>query len=105
MGDPPFPRGSALNLSHRQVSPTIYALAVSNTFKAIRSGIKAGVNAMKSPQPRHFQAAGKTIVCSHCGYDGFVRAGLAGITMAGYGVKCCRCDHIEYFGAQPTDLD
>jgi hypothetical protein len=74
-----------------------------NTIKAIRRGIKAGVNAMHS-QARRFQAGGKTVVCSHCGNDTFESVGLGGISFAGSGIACSRCTHIEYFTTTPYDL-
>ena len=80
----------------------LYARVMGKTIKAIRRGIKAAFNAARSHK---YEAAGKTIVCSHCGHDEFERAGLAGMTHAGYGVKCCHCSHIEYFGKQPAELD
>jgi hypothetical protein len=75
---------------------------MNKTLKAVRRGIKAAFN----PPPSHkFQAAGKIIACSHCGSEGFEWAGVAGISYAGYGVKCCRCSHVEYFGKRPKEQD
>ena len=72
------------------------------TLNAVRRGIKA---AMHAPPSYKFQAAGKTILCSHCGSDAFNWVGVAGISYAGYGVKCSRCTHIEYFGERPKQMD
>ena len=67
-------------------------------IKAIRRGFAA---AQEAPPAQHFKAADKIIVCSHCGSDGFAKAGLFGLTYAGYGLRCCRCSHLEYFGKNP----
>ena len=75
---------------------------MNKTLNAVRRGIKA---AMAPPPGHKYQAAGKTIVCPHCGSDVFAWAGLGGISHAGYGVKCCRCTHIEYFGDRPKEQD
>jgi hypothetical protein len=75
---------------------------MSKTLNAVRRGIKAALNA---PPSHQYQAAGKTIVCSHCGSDAFERVGVAGISYAGHGVQCCRCSHIEYFGKRPQEVD
>ena len=77
---------------------------MNNTIEAIRRGIEAGVNAMQNPQPHHFQAAGKSIVCSHCGHDSFDLVGVAGMSLAGHGIKCAKCTHIEYFGSEPSPV-
>jgi hypothetical protein len=78
---------------------------VSNTIKALRRGIKAGVDAMHDPAPHHFQAAGKTVVCSHCGSDSFTSLGVVGLSLAGFGLKCSKCTRLEYFASQPTQID
>jgi hypothetical protein len=78
---------------------------MSNTIKAIRRGIKAGVNSMQHPQHGHFQAGGKTIVCSHCGNDSFDYIGVAGISIAGYGIACSKCTHVQYFTSAPSKIE
>jgi hypothetical protein len=78
---------------------------MSNTIKAIRRGIKAGVNSMQNPQPNHFQAGGKAIVCSHCGNDSFDYIGVAGISIAGYGIACSKCTLVEYFTSAPSRIE
>jgi hypothetical protein len=78
---------------------------VSNTIKALRRGIKAGVDAVQHPAPHHFQAAGKTIVCSHCGSDSFASFGVVGLSLAGFGLQCSKCTRLEYFASQPTQID
>jgi hypothetical protein len=78
---------------------------MSNTIKALRRGIKAGVNAMQNPKHDRFQAAGKTIVCSHCGNDSFDFIGLSGFSFAGYGIECAKCTHVEYFTSSPAKID
>lgn len=85
-------------------APTPYALAMSNTTKAIGRGIKPGINAMQNPLHDHFQAGGKTIVCSHCGSDSFDYIGVAGISIAGYGIGCSKCSHFEHFTSAPSRI-
>ena len=75
-----------------------------NTIKAIRRGIKATVAAVQHPTAHQFQAGGKTIVCSHCGHDGFDLVGVAGISIAGYGIECSKCTHIQYFRKKPRQF-
>ena len=75
-----------------------------NTIKAIRRGIKAGVNAIQNPKHHQFQAGGKTVACSQCGNDTFDVVGVTGRTFAGYGIECSQCTHIEYFSEQPSKL-
>jgi hypothetical protein len=59
---------------------------------------------MHNPQLHRYQAAGKTIICSHCGNDSFDLVGVAGISFAGHGIKCSKCTHIEYFGTEPSPI-
>ena len=75
-----------------------------NTIKAIRRGLKAGVEAVQNPHPNQFKAGGKTIVCSHCGNDAFDLVGVAGISIAGYGIVCSKCTHILYFKNKPRQI-
>jgi hypothetical protein len=75
-----------------------------NTIKALRRGIKAGVDAVQHPRAHQFQAAGKTVVCPHCGNDAFDLVGVAGISIAGYGIVCSKCTHILYFTKKPRQL-
>ncbi len=74
------------------------------SIKAIRSGIKAGVAAVKHPS-LHFTAAGKRIRCPHCGNDTFGRVGIGGLGVAGHGIACSKCSHIEYFLDSPAAED
>ena len=78
---------------------------MSNTLKTLRRGVEAGVDATQSSAPHRFQAAGKTIVCSHCGGDLFASFGVVGLALAGYGLQCSKCTRLEYFASQPTQLD
>jgi hypothetical protein len=87
-------------LSRPSCSVTLFP--VNKTINAVRRGFKA---ALHPPPGYKYEAAGKTIVCSHCGTDLFNWVGVAGISCAGYGVMCCRCTHIEYFGTRPKQLD
>jgi len=75
-----------------------------STIKAIRRGIKAGVNAVQNPRAHQFQAGPKTVVCPHCGNDRFDLVGVAGISIAGYGIECSECTHILYFRKKPRQL-
>jgi len=77
---------------------------VSNTIKALRRGIKAGVDAMQDSVPHHFEAAGKTIVCPHCGSDSFASFGVVGLSLAGFGIQCSKCTRIEYFASPPSQI-
>ena len=77
---------------------------MSKTIKAIGRGIKAGVSAMHNHQHDHFQAGGKTIVCSHCGNDSFDYIGVAGVSIAGYAIACSKCTHVEYFTSAPSRI-
>ncbi len=74
---------------------------MNRTLSAVRKGIKA---ALHPPTSFRYEAGGKIVVCSHCGSDAFDWVGVAGISYAGYGVKCVRCTHIEYFGKRPRQL-
>jgi hypothetical protein len=75
---------------------------MNKTLNAVRRGIKA---AMKPPRSHRYEAAGKTIVCSHCGHDLFELVGVAGLTAAGYGIYCACCSHAEYFVNRPKEQD
>jgi hypothetical protein len=77
---------------------------VSNTIKALRRGIQAGMDAMQDSALHRFEAAGKTIVCSHCGSDSFASVGVVGLSLAGYGIQCSKCTRIEYFASQPSQI-
>ncbi len=73
------------------------------TIKAIKRGIKAAV---EHPQPRKFQAAGKTVVCSHCGGRDWVPYSLGkwvaeGLLYQPYGLECSACGHIQFFAKEP----
>jgi hypothetical protein len=76
-----------------------------NTIRAIRRGIKAGVDAVQNPHGYSFEAAGKTIVCPHCDTKSFNWVGVAGISVAGYGLECSHCTHLLYFARRPKQLD
>jgi len=78
---------------------------MSHTLKTLRRGDEAGVDATQSSAPHRFQAAGKTIVCSHCGSDLFASFGVVGLSLAGYGLQCSKCTRLEYFASQPTQLE
>jgi hypothetical protein len=79
--------------------------SMSNALKTLRRADEAGVDAMQSSAPHRFQAAGKTIVCSHCGSDLFASFGVVGLSLAGYGLQCSKCTRLEYFASQPTQLE
>ena len=79
--------------------------SISNTLETLRRGVEAGVDATQSSAPDRFQAAGKTIVCCHCGSDLFASFGVVGLSLAGYGLQCSKCTRLEYFASQPTQLD
>ena len=77
---------------------------MSNTINALRRGMKAGVAAMQDSVPHRFEAAGKTIVCPHCGSDSFASFGVVGLSLAGFGLQCSKCTRIEYFASQPSQI-
>ena len=72
------------------------------TLNAGRRGIEA---AMNTPCFQKYEAAGKTIACSHCGSVLFEPVGIAGFSAAGYGIACSRCTHAQYFLKRPIALD
>lgn len=94
---------------------------MSNTSKIrIGRGLKAAVKALmtKPVEPVHFAAAGRQIVCAHCGgaeFDG--RDGILlntrGATFvnldwlnAGVSVLTCRqCGRIEWFARPPQPIE
>jgi hypothetical protein len=77
---------------------------VGNTIRAIRRGIKAGAKAVQESDPPKFESGGKTIICSHCGSDHLYMVGVAGISVAGYGIECSKCTHIQYFRKKPHQV-
>ena len=79
-------------------------LSMGNTIKALRRGIKAGVESMAHPTHSRFEAGGKRVVCSHCGNTTFDWVGVLGISHAGYGIQCSNCTHLEYLGNRPREV-
>ena len=80
---------------------------MNKTIKAIRRGVKA---ALAGPGPQSFQAGGKTIVCSHCGGEGFVPYDLAkyatqALLREQYGLECSGCGHLELFTKKPVEIE
>jgi hypothetical protein len=73
-----------------------------NTLDAITRGVKAGVAAVKEATPHRFEAAGKAVVCAHCGNDTFNEVGVLGVSFGGYGISCTKCTRIEYFLKAPS---
>ena len=76
---------------------------MNKTIKAIERGVKA---ALAGPGPQGFQAGGKTIVCSHCGGEGFVPFDLdkwaaQGMLREQHGLECFACGHLELFTKKP----
>jgi hypothetical protein len=75
---------------------------MNKTVIAVRRAVKEGLKVAAGAQtPHKYQAGAKVIVCSHCGADGFQPYGPFGATFGGYGLECCNCAHIEYFGRKP----
>ena len=58
---------------------------------------------MEPDYPEKAQAAGKKVMCSHCGSDIFTRSGISGF--AGVGLVCVKCSHIEYFVKSPASIE
>ncbi len=78
---------------------------MNKTLKALERGLKAGVKAAREPiLPPKYEAAGKRVVCSHCGADTFESPeGLIG-TFSGWTLQCSQCGHLECFGKEPREI-
>jgi hypothetical protein len=83
-----------------------------NIITAIQRGVKAAreTPARETPEPQKFQAAGKTISCSHCGKQGFVRYELEKTVARGllhelWGLQCSKCGHLEFFAQWPAEIE
>ena len=77
------------------------------TIKAISRGVEA---ALAKPSPRRYEAAGKVIVCSHCGGNMFLPYHLSKFMWEGflheqYGLECAACSHLELFAKEPTEIE
>ena len=63
---------------------------------------KLALTPCRIPLRTTLKAAGKTIVCPHCGSDSFASFGVVGLSLAGFGIQCSKCTRLEYFASQPT---
>ncbi len=69
----------------------------------IKTAITRSIRAAKSAMgPQRYQAAGKAIVCSHCGGDRFRMPGMP--TLVGYVLDCSRCKQRLLFAEKPERL-
>jgi hypothetical protein len=77
---------------------------MNKTLKALQRGIKAGVMAASEPPPapQKYEAAGKRILCSHCGADDFESPPGLVVVFSKYVLQCSQCGHLECFGKQPV---
>jgi hypothetical protein len=66
---------------------------------ALNRGIRAAKSAMGA---QRYQAAGKPIVCSHCGGDRFTTPGWPGLV--GYVLDCEHCKQRLLFAEKPVWL-
>lgn len=79
---------------------------MNKTITAIQRGVKLVVSQIT--HPCQFVAAGRPVVCSHCGSNGFQwhGSGMAGSRfkpfVGGYALECCRCSHLEHFAKKPV---
>jgi len=69
----------------------------------IKTALSRSIRAAKSAMsPQRYQAAGKAIVCSHCGGDRFSTPGMP--TLVGYILDCSRCKQRLLFAEKPACL-
>jgi hypothetical protein len=93
-----------------KVSATFQHYTIMNkTLNAVKRGVKAAVT--ETFRPRQFEAGGKSVVCSHCGNEGFRwhGHGLAGTRFkpfaGGFVLECCQCSHLEHFSKKPAEIE
>jgi hypothetical protein len=77
------------------------------TIKAIRRGVEA---ALAKPSPRKYEAAGKVIVCSHCGGKKFspyhlTKSATDGMLHDQHALECAACSHLELFAKEPAEIE
>lgn len=73
---------------------------MSKTKTALSRAFRAAKSAMG---PQRYQAAGKTIVCTHCGGDRFATPGLP--SLVGYVLDCSHCKHRLLFSGKPERIE
>jgi DNA-directed RNA polymerase subunit RPC12/RpoP len=78
---------------------SIACLLMSNVKTPLARGIRAAKSAMG---PQKYQAAGKSIACSHCGGDRFTTPNMP--TILGYIFDCAHCKQRLLFAEKPEWL-
>jgi DNA-directed RNA polymerase subunit RPC12/RpoP len=69
----------------------------------MKSALGRGIRAARaSIGPQRYAAAGKAIVCSHCGGDRFTGPGVP--TLVGYILDCAHCKQRLLFAQKPEWL-
>jgi hypothetical protein len=69
----------------------------------LKTALDRGIRAAKSAMgPQRYQAAGKLIVCSHCGGERFTTPGMP--TLVGYILDCSDCKQRLLFAGKPEWL-
>jgi hypothetical protein len=83
-------------------------------FRAVKAGVEGVKEAMG---PGRYTAAGRPVVCSHCGGEEFdarsaqlnttgaTLAGLDWLNASGVALVCVRCDLIHWFLRSPTRVE
>ena len=79
--------------------------------------VKAGVRAMREDLgPKEYAAAGRQIVCGHCGHTlftarellldtrGATLVGLEWLNQGAVALVCAQCTSIQWFGGRPEEL-
>jgi hypothetical protein len=73
---------------------------VNKTFKTLKRAVDAGLKAAAEPaeEERHkYKAAGKPVLCSHCGGSIFAAGPAFTPILIGKAIQCVRCSHLEIF--------
>ncbi len=83
-------------------------------LKAFGHAARAFASANAPEDPQEFEAAGKTIVCSHCANTHFVRIGVNSTILGSIKIPgadgipsmliCSDCKKIEVFGKRPESI-
>lgn len=87
-------------------------------MRKIITAIQRGIDAAREtpsrqqdiPSPQKFQAGGKTVSCSHCGEQDFLRYELEktasrGLLHETWGLQCSKCGHLEFFAKWPEEVE
>lgn len=73
---------------------------MNKTLKSLKRAVDAGLKAASEPvEERHkYRAAGKPVLCSHCGGSIFESGPTVAPMLLGKAIQCVRCSHLEIFG-------